>query len=78
MDFNLSLPIAFLNSHLGSQRLFQRVDRSFDVRIDNSAASFRTIRSAAGIACDEHLRLADGVISLNDLSGGVEYRIEVR
>ena len=78
MDFNLSLPVAFLNGHLGSQRLFQRVDRGFDVRIDNNGASFRTILCAAGIARNEHLRLPDRVISLNDLSGGIEYRIEVR
>ena len=75
MNFNFSFAFVFLNGHLGSERLFQRMNCRFDVRIDVRIAR---IRGRFGISGNQRFRLPDGVIPVDDLSGGVEYRIEVR
>ena len=77
MDFDLSLASVFLNGHLGTERLLQGVNCRLDVRIDNSRTVPRVILGPVGIPRNEHLRLSNGIISLDDPSGGVEYRIEV-
>ena len=78
MDFDFSFAFVFLNGHLSSERLFQRMNRCFDVRVDIRRRIARIIRCRFGITGNQRFRLPDGVIPVDDLSGGVEYRIEVR
>ena len=77
MYFDLSLAAIFLDGHLCSKRLFQGVNRCLDVWINKSGTVFTIDVRRLRIARDKHLRLSNRVISLNDPSGGVEYRIEV-
>src|SRR5215831_2342481 len=79
MKFNLSFASALLDSDFGPECLFESVNGGLHIRINGAAPACRIILDGTvRIPRNQGLCLTNRVISLNDLLGGVEYRIEVR
>src|SRR5262249_16665614 len=79
MNLNFSFAATLVNRDLRTQGLFESVNCSLNVRIlgfgRNSVFLYTTI---PGVTRHYHLGLPNGVVSLDNFSGGVEYGIQVR
>src|SRR5262249_35259410 len=79
MQLYSSFASPLLDRDLRAKGLFKGVNCEFDIGIDAlMPARLVPLRNAAGITRNHHLRLANRIVALNNLFGGVEYRIEVR
>src|SRR5262245_60246835 len=76
VDFDFPLPSVFLDGHFSPERLFQGMDRSFDVRIERRRwfGALYPFGHALRMARYEDFGLSDGIVSLNDFSSGVDDR----